>query len=113
MEIWNGRQRLACVFRYNVADCRPTLTWCGGWKLDLETRVIRIWKDVARAYNHVTLGVDACILQMDSIMSHGDAVCHLQLIRRVLHRVSLRQIRLEARNRSCIDKLMWALLLPL
>lgn len=108
MEIWNGREYLAAVFRYEaLADGADrddgksaVLTWRATWSLgELDNSVVRAWSAVAagcdtRTRNGVRVvyeGVDPGF----EIHSHADAVHTLRLRNAVMRPISTWQIRNE------------------
>ncbi|KPM39701.1 hypothetical protein AK830_g6876 [Neonectria ditissima] len=107
MEIWNGREGLAVLFRYQAsrAGQPAVITLRGTFKLALRPAVARAWIAVAGEHRVVvrSSSVDASIIR-----SHGDAICHLGLSAHVVRPVSLRQILKEHRARAegVLDKQM-------
>jgi hypothetical protein len=98
MEIWNGKEGLAMLFRYQRAERgRPAvITWRGTWELTLRPPVVQAWDSVALRHGsqgHVIVKelLDAGVC----VKSHGDAIRHLKLSRPVSRPVSLRQIQME------------------
>ena len=108
MELWNGKEGLACVFQYqdlapsssSSSTGPPRITWRATWDVELEPRVVEAWKKVV-VYKRgpcAQLQVVKDVLDVSAaaaIKSHGDAICHLHLANDVLHPVSLSQIRRE------------------
>ncbi|KAI1471840.1 uncharacterized protein F4812DRAFT_449719 [Daldinia caldariorum] len=73
MEIWNGREGLAMLFRYQSPRGRASvITWRGTLEIVLPPPAIRAWQ--------------SC---------HGDSIHHLKLSNQVIRPVSLRQLRME------------------
>lgn len=98
LELWNGGNGLACLFRYQASeDYRPvTITWRGNWDLPLTHQVIQSWEAVALTYAQCDLLVFKELLDADvPIRSHGDAIQFLKPLQQVVHPVSLWQIRKE------------------
>ncbi|KAG8164443.1 hypothetical protein KVR01_006361 [Diaporthe batatas] len=98
MEIWNGREALATLFKYQSSggQTNATLTWRSTWELRLPTSVIQAWKYVAqkqgaRGFTFITELLDIC----EKLESRGDAIHHLRLCTPVLRPVSLQQIRTD------------------
>ncbi|KAK5989682.1 hypothetical protein PT974_07937 [Cladobotryum mycophilum] len=103
MEIWNGGQDMASVFRYQTSEENnfTAITWRGNWGLPLEPRVIQSWEAVASTHTRSVLRVATELLDPDVVIkSHGDAIHHLRLLNQVVHPVSLWQIRKEAGHLS-------------
>lgn len=103
MEIWNGREGLAMLFRYQLAGGgRPAMiTWRGTWQFALRPPVLQAWEAVAlkhRSYGSVIIEelLDAGAV----VKSHADAIYHLRLLNPVIRPISLRQIRMENRIRE-------------
>ncbi|KAJ4024652.1 hypothetical protein NW752_003214 [Fusarium irregulare] len=98
MEIWNGRQGVAMVFRYEKARGRKPamITLRGTWALDLAPEVKRAWDGVA----HETVDVQGSLIDPSLIQSHGDAIRELRLSAQVVRPVSLQQILIEDQFRA-------------
>ena len=98
MEIWNGREGLAMLFRYQLlGGGRPAVITCRGtWEFTLRTPVVQAWEGVALK-NHGQGCVIVKDLLNDGIESHGDAIHHLKLSSLVIRPISLQQIRMEHR----------------
>ncbi|KAL8917740.1 MAG: hypothetical protein Q9208_007792 [Pyrenodesmia sp. 3 TL-2023] len=97
MELWNGGEGLACVFRYQAfKGSRPaTIIWRGNWDIKLEPRTIRAWESVALQHAQGDLQVIKELLDAEVIESHGDAIHLLGFLHPVVHPVSLWQIQKE------------------
>lgn len=106
LEIWNGRPRVAGLFRYKPASESPkyhaTITWKATWvcEKDLGDKVIRAWKTAAARQS----GLDADVLRFTverqlldgrAILSHAHAIRQLSLHIQVLDPGSEEQITLE------------------
>lgn len=107
MEIWNGLEGLAALFRYEFAknDREPSvITWRATWPLVLQTEVIEAWKEVVRSQEHPTEGMKVVYESVNpkEIRSHADAIVSLMLPVIVIRPVSLRQIQ---REQSFFDSL--------
>ena len=100
MEIWTGGRGHASIFRYRVTDDFTTLSWHSVWDLQLESRVIKAWEEVARdsQYSRHELRVETRQIPSNDIQSHADAIDKLVLKKHVLHPVSLSQIRIDAKK---------------
>lgn len=102
MEIWNGREGFAMLFRYQLGEeVRPAVITCRGtWELKLQPPVVRAWEAVVLKYRgHGPLIVKE-LLDVDAVKSHADAIDLLKLLNQVIRPVSLRQIRMEHRIRE-------------
>ncbi|KAJ9498308.1 hypothetical protein H2202_005995 [Exophiala xenobiotica] len=97
MEIWNGRQGLAALFKYQLSHDRQkaTITWRGTWQLTLEPSIIQAWKAVIDRYDGCRVKLVQERLDKAAIKSHGDAIHHLMLSSPVIRPVSLQQIQME------------------
>lgn len=102
MEIWNGREGLAMLFRYqqSIGSWRPSvITWRGTWEFAMQAPTIRAWEAVAFKHHGCGSVIVKELLDVGVIQSHGDAIHHLKLSSTVIRPVSLRQIRMEHRIR--------------
>lgn len=98
MEIWNGREGLAGLFRYRSARRGRTaaITWRGTWDLALGKNVVQAWEDVANVYRRAVLVVvKEKVMDAGRIRFHGDAIHHLGIEAQVVRPVSLYQMRME------------------
>lgn len=100
MEIWNGRQGLAALFKYQVFHDREeaTITWRGTWQLSMEPSSIQAWEAVIDQYDDCRLNWVQEHLDEAAIKSHGDAIHHLMLSGPVIRPISLQQIQLEQKS---------------
>ncbi|KAL6854097.1 hypothetical protein J3F83DRAFT_494822 [Trichoderma novae-zelandiae] len=102
MEIWNGLEGLAMVFRYKRAREREpaVVTVRGTWELALCPDAVTAWEGVALMHC-----CDGCVLEKElmdaaAVTSHGDAIHYLRLSNPVIRPISLEQIRMEQRIRD-------------
>ncbi|QPG97098.1 hypothetical protein C2857_005758 [Epichloe festucae Fl1] len=95
MTIWNGRRKLAALFKYERTREHQisTVTWRGTWHFNLPPSLIKAWEAVAAKYSGYGLDVVHESLDGDDVMSHGDAIAILKLPELVIRPVSLQQIR--------------------
>lgn len=102
MEIWNGREGLAMLFRYQtVRDAQSAvITIRGTFGLSLRPAVARAWDRVALQHRHGRVQVVSGSIDDRIIKSHGDAICHLKLATQVIRPVSLLQILKEHQVRA-------------
>lgn len=99
MELWNGRKRLATLFRYQSAH--TTITWRSSWEFALLPSVVPAWQGVAHTYGARELVVRKELLDVRAdIKSHGDAIHYLKLSNPVVRPISLQQIRTEHKVHS-------------
>ncbi|KAK4202246.1 hypothetical protein QBC40DRAFT_294938 [Triangularia verruculosa] len=85
MELWDGREGLACVFRYQAsgdrAGQRARITWRSNWHMNLERRVCQAWEAAAvqrdQRVGELDVVEDSEILYLgkDEIRSHGSRGC--------------------------------------
>lgn len=102
MEIWNGREGLAMLFRYHrsIGSTQPpVITWRGTWEFAMQAPAIRAWEAVALKHRGCGSVIVKELLDVGVIQSHGDAIHHLKFSSTVIRPVSLRQIRMEHRIR--------------
>lgn len=97
MDIWNGRQGLAALFKYQVFHTRQeaAITWRGTWQFTMESSVIQAWKAVIYQYDGCRLNFVQERLDKTAIQSHGDAIHYLMLSSPVIRPISLQQIQTE------------------
>jgi hypothetical protein len=105
MEIWNGREGLAMLFRYQTAPNgqSATITLRGTFELALRPTVARAWDAVALQHRHGKVAILSGSIDAGIIRSHGDALCHLGLSMQVIRPVSLRQILKEHQVRAGVS----------
>jgi hypothetical protein len=97
IELWNGGQGHAAVFRYKsvkVGGCAK-IAWRGSWNLKFETRVVTAWENVTGARHAGYLQIRNELLRPSQIRSHGEAVLILELETEVACPVSIQQIHRE------------------
>ncbi|KAF4463384.1 F-box domain-containing [Fusarium albosuccineum] len=92
MALWNGAKGEACAFTYRRGD--GSITWRGTWDMKLEPCVIEAWRRVVYQYSRQAFRAKSEIIG-SRILSHGDAIHHLDLPAGVIDPVSLWQIREE------------------
>lgn len=98
VEIWNGREGLAGLFRFRSARRGRTagISWRGTWDLGLGKEVIQAWEAIAHRYRRAELVVvNEEVLDSSKIRFHGDAIHHLGIEAQVVRPVSLYQMRME------------------
>lgn len=98
MEIWNGREGLAGVFRYQTFKSRPEarITWRATWNLPLDPDMVTMWEVVAQE----NAGAELTIVQGPlgrhlEIESLDHAISKLCLVNEVVRPVSLWQMYQE------------------
>lgn len=105
VEIWNGREGLAGLFRFRSARRGRTagISWRGTWDLVLGKEVIQAWEAVAHEYRRAELVVvNEEVLDASKIRFHGDAIHHLGIEAQVVRPVSLYQMRMERDVREAV-----------
>lgn len=103
MEIWNGREGLTMLFRYQLTGERQpaVLTWRGTWQFTLRAPIVQAWEAVAlKNCSHKCIVVEEMLDAGVVVKSHGDAIHHLKFLNPVIRPVSLQQIRMEHRIRE-------------
>ncbi|RHZ45012.1 uncharacterized protein CDV56_100434 [Aspergillus thermomutatus] len=104
MEIWNGREGLAMLFRYQLTgEGQPAvITWRGTWEFTLRPPVVQAWEAVALEHcGHRSIIIVKELLDAGVVVkSHGDAIHHLKLLNPVIRPLSLQQIQMEHRIRA-------------
>ncbi|KAL7914595.1 hypothetical protein GGI35DRAFT_152076 [Trichoderma velutinum] len=102
MEIWNGQEGLAMLFRYQKAEGgQPAvITWKGTRGFALRPVVIQAWEVVARKHRCNGCVVITELSDVGLIQSHGDAIHYLELSNPVIRPISLQQIQMEHRIRT-------------
>ncbi|PTB47055.1 hypothetical protein M441DRAFT_64297 [Trichoderma asperellum CBS 433.97] len=95
MEIWNGREKLAALFKYELLgeDQPAIITWKSTWDLILQPSVIRTWEAVMARCCGSGLTIVYEALESDDILSHGDAIVRLSVSELVVRPISLQQIQ--------------------
>lgn len=94
LQIWNGRRKLAALFKYEAAtEGQPsTITWRGTWEFLFQPSVIQAWQSVASELPQDGMRVIYECIDVELVRCHGDAMVLLQLPEMVIRSVSLRQI---------------------
>ncbi|KAI3328998.1 hypothetical protein HD806DRAFT_481340 [Xylariaceae sp. AK1471] len=95
MAIWNGGKGEACAFIYRKKNSGSSITWRSTWDLELGPSIVEAWEKVATESTQSRFWVEKHQLRGDSITSHGDAICQLDLPYGVIDPASLWQIRRE------------------
>lgn len=97
MELWNGGQGHAAMFRFKSARAGrcASIAWRGNWDLKFESRVVTAWENVVGAGHVVYLQTENELLSPSQIRSHGEAIFILELENEVACSVSVQQIHRE------------------
>lgn len=94
--IWNGAKGVASAFIYRVtAGMCASVQWRGLWSLELSGRVQEVWQRVADKFGLFGPCIEDEQRITEPVLSHGDAIHHLNLPCQVVSPVSLWQIRRE------------------
>ena len=94
--IWHGAKGVASAFIYRVkAGVCASVQWRGLWSFELAGRVQEAWQRVADKFGLFGLCVEDEQHITEPVLSHGDAIHHLNLPCQVISPVSLWQIRRE------------------
>lgn len=114
MEIWNGREGLATIFKYELLKEQRAaiITWKGTWDLILQSSVVEAWGAVTARRGGFELGVVYEKLDGAMIRPHGDAIIALKVSERVVRPISLQQIRTDCdapwtRTPAYLDNGFW------
>ena len=106
MEIWNGGEGHACVFRYSSDPRAPQITWASTWGINvqLDHNVVRCWADVPRhgqhPHGHLVAEVTRLPRKRKQVKTHATAIGYLKLRPRVLNLISEYQLFWEERAQS-------------
>ncbi|RFU75819.1 hypothetical protein TARUN_6420 [Trichoderma arundinaceum] len=100
MEIWNGREGLAMLFRYQLVERGAVITCRGTWEFALRPPVIQAWEAVTLNHGGRGTVIVKELLDISSVKSHGDAIHQLEFSKPVVRPVSLWQIRMEHKIRG-------------
>ncbi|KAF3806568.1 hypothetical protein GCG54_00008083 [Colletotrichum gloeosporioides] len=94
MELWNGRQGVAMLFRYQKARDGQSafITVRGTLELPLGSTVTEALEAVALRHHHGKVVVQSSLIDPTLIRCHGDAIRQLGLSVEVIRPVSLQQI---------------------
>ncbi|KAH8131336.1 hypothetical protein LI328DRAFT_158837 [Trichoderma asperelloides] len=96
-EIWNGREKLAALFKYELlGEGQPAIiTWKGTLDLILQPSAIRTWEAAMARCCGSGLAIVYEALDSDDILSRGDAIFRLKVSKLVVRPISLRQIQID------------------
>ncbi|OLN97665.1 hypothetical protein CCHL11_09624 [Colletotrichum chlorophyti] len=102
MELWNGREGMAMLFRYRKAreEQSAIITVRGTFELALGSNVRQAWEAVTLQHCHGRVVFQSSSIDPGIIQNHGDAMCQLGLSTEVIRPVSLRQILNEHELRA-------------
>jgi hypothetical protein len=99
MELWNGRQGEAAIFRYErePSDTVATLAWISSWDFFPDAEVVAQWEEVALSHGCRGLLVESERISAPPVCP-GSMLKHLHLRRQILHPLSLYQVQREAED---------------
>lgn len=103
MEIWNGREGEAMVFRYESPRNGgiATVLCRGTWPLLPSEKVRKLWTEVAEL-QHCHVDFDSQLVDAGGISSHAAAMAVLGLVNQVIRPISQQQIFFETLARNGI-----------
>ncbi|KAJ4269927.1 hypothetical protein NW762_001598 [Fusarium torreyae] len=88
LELWNGKKKQACVFRYRVAASVNAITWLGTHVDTPDRQVIEAWNKTSMARGRSDLRAFAIRLDCEEIISAGTVLRYLDLRSQIMHPVS-------------------------
>ncbi|KAI0101813.1 hypothetical protein GGR51DRAFT_550752 [Nemania sp. FL0031] len=102
MEIWNGGEGHACVFRYSTDAGGPQISWSSNWGIDvqLSVDVVSCWANNGRSCGNLTTAVNRLRLKRKQVKTYARAIRYLKMRRNVLHVISDYQVFWEEHNYS-------------
>ncbi|KAJ4187596.1 hypothetical protein NW755_007089 [Fusarium falciforme] len=100
LELWNGDEGMAFVFRYRVKDTVTEITWLSTHIPKVDQKVINAWTSVAVAQGRPDVRVSIGKLDPDKIISTGTVLRYLYLREQILHAVSAYRIAWEQKKQS-------------
>ncbi|KAJ4326976.1 hypothetical protein N0V84_002589 [Fusarium piperis] len=100
LELWNGAEGMASVFRYRVEDTVAEVTWLSTHITKVDQKVINAWTTVAVARGRTDVRVSTHKLDPETIISAGTVLRHLYLREQILHPVSGYRIAWEQKRES-------------
>jgi hypothetical protein len=106
MEIWNGGEGHACIFRYRYDAGEPKITWESNWgsNVQLDHNVIHCWANLPRHGQHphgnLTTAVNRLRRRRKQVKTYSTATRYLKLRSSVLDLISYYQLFWEEYNHS-------------
>lgn len=106
MEIWNGGEGHACLFRYSNDAGEPKITWACNWgsNVQLDHYVVHCWANLPRHGQHprgnLTTAVNRLPRRRKQVKTYATAIRYLKLRRSVLELISDYQLFWEEYNYS-------------
>ena len=88
LELWNGKKKQACVFRYRVGAFVNAITWLGTHVDTPDRQVIEAWNKTSMARGRSDLRAFATRLECEEIISAGTVLRYLDLRSQIMHPVS-------------------------
>lgn len=88
LELWNGKDEQAGVFRYQVINSIGQIKWLGTGADYLDAQVLQEWRQTSTLHGQRDLRESTSKLNPEEISHTGAVLRHLQSRERVLHPVS-------------------------
>ncbi len=104
MEIWNGGEEHACLFRYDAGE--PKITWACNWgsHVQLDHNVVHCWASLPRHGQHPHSNLITVVKRLrrrrKQVKTYVTAIRYLKLRRSVLDPISNYQLLWEEYNHS-------------
>lgn len=95
MEIWNGGEGHACIFRYQRIDAgEPRISWLSNWGIDreLDPDVVSCWAHLPGHGHPFTTAVKKFPFTRKEAKTHGRPIRYLKLRRDVLDQTSYYEV---------------------
>ena len=106
MEIWNGGEGYASLFRYSNDAGKPKITWACNWGIDVQfdINVVHCWANLPthgqHPYGNLTTAVDRIQRKRKQVKTCATAIRYLKLRSSVLDFLSAYQLFWEEYNLS-------------
>jgi hypothetical protein len=106
MEIWNGGEGHACIFRYSNDAGEPQITWASNWGINVQLgyNVVHCWANLPKHGQHPHSNLTTAVSQLPrrrkQVKTYATAVCYLKLRSSVLDLISDYQLSWEEYNLS-------------
>jgi hypothetical protein len=94
MEIWNGGEGHACIFRYSNSTDKPRITWASNWGIDMQLndKVVECWANLPKhgqnPYSNFTIEVNRLPKKRKRVKTYAVAISYLKLRGSVLDLIS-------------------------
>jgi hypothetical protein len=106
MEIWNGGEGHACLFRYSNEAGEPNITWASNWGINvqLDHNVVYYWANLPRhtqrPHGSLTIAVNRLPRRREQVKTYATTIRYLKLRSSVLDLISDYQLSWEEYNHS-------------